>query len=150
MMGRSDCAAPDKNQRPCPSSLSLFSGCGDTITHSPPEPRCGAGIWWCGRRMEAPVQDVHADGHTGRQDFSVLICGDAPLESEANASIRGSIRDGWIDALSAARVFTASLDSAVVAIQTMRPNLVLCVGSYLPETAYFGEATRTAREVGSA
>jgi spore maturation protein CgeB len=100
--------------------------------------------------MEAPVQDAPGDGQTGQQDFSVLICGDAPLESEANASIRGSIRDGWIDALSAGRVFTASLDSAVVAIQTMRPNLVLCVGSYLPETAYFGEATRAAREMGSA
>lgn len=100
--------------------------------------------------MEAPVQDVHADGHTGRQDLSVLICGDAPLESEANASIRGSIRDGWADALSAARVFSASLDSAVVAVQTMRPDLMLCVGSYLPETAYFGEATRAAREVGAA
>ena len=84
-----------------------------------------------------------------QHDITVLICSDAPLESEANASIRGSIRDGWVDHLSATRVYSARLDSAISAIETMHPDLVLCVGSYLPETAYFGEATRAAREAGA-
>ncbi len=87
---------------------------------------------------------------TAQRDITVLICSDAPLESEANASIRSSIHDGWVDHLSAERVFAARLDSAVAAIETMRPDLVLCVGSYLPETAYFGEATRAAREARAA
>lgn len=93
--------------------------------------------------------DAFETDRTDRHDITVLICGDAPLESEANASVRGSIRDGWIDYLSASRVFSASLDSAVVAIETIRPTLLLCVGSYLPETAYFGEATRAARAAGT-
>ena len=95
------------------------------------------------------MQDAVGGGRSERDDFSVLICGDAPLESKANASIRGSIRDGWLDALSPSRVFAASLASAASAIETLRPDLLLCVGSYLPETAYFGEAARAAREAGA-
>lgn len=94
------------------------------------------------------MQDAFDSGRAGH-DITVLICGEAPLESEANASIRGSIQDGWIDTLSRARVFAVSLDSAVAAIETLRPDLLLCTGSYLPETAYFGEATRAAREAGA-
>lgn len=96
------------------------------------------------------MQDDFEAERTERHDISVLICGNAPLESEANASIRGSIRDGWVDCLSAVQVFSSSLDGAVAAIETMRPDLVLCIGSYLPETAYFGEVTRAAREAGAA
>ena len=79
----------------------------------------------------------------------VLICGDAPLESEANAQVRGAIRDGWIDYLSERQVCTTSLGSVAPAIAAMRPNLVLCVGSYLPETAYFGELARACRGTGA-
>ncbi len=95
------------------------------------------------------MHDALDEGRDPRHDITVLICGDAPLESEANASIRGSIQDGWLEALSPQRVFAVSLDSAVAAIETVRPNLLLCIGSYLPETAYFGEATRAARDIGA-
>ena len=95
------------------------------------------------------MQDSFDGEPSGRRDFSVLICGNAPLESEANASIRGSIHDGWLEALSPSRVFSVSLDSAVPAIETLRPDLLLCIGSYLPETAYFGEATRAAHDAGA-
>ncbi len=88
-------------------------------------------------------------GRGGPHDLKVLICGDAPLESEANASIRGSIRDGWVEYLSPQRVSSAGLDSAAAAIETIRPDLLLCVGSYLPEAAYFGEASRLARAAGA-
>ncbi len=96
--------------------------------------------------MESHRADEHA---VARAAVRVLICGDAPLESEANASIRGAIHDGWVQLLSAEQVFTASLDSAAAAIAALRPGLVLCVGSYLPETAYFGELARAARATGA-
>ncbi len=94
------------------------------------------------------MQDA-LEGRGGPHDLKVLICGDAPLESEANASIRGSIRDGWVEYLSPQRVSSASLDGAAAAIATLRPDLLLCVGSYLPEAAYFGEASRIARGAGA-
>ena len=94
------------------------------------------------------MQDALA-GRAGPHDLKVLICGEAPLESEANASIRGSIRDGWVEYLSPQRVSSASLDNAAAAIQAIRPHLLLCVGSYLPEAAYFGEASRIARGAGA-
>ena len=98
--------------------------------------------------MEAGLLDTLA-GRVGPHDLKVLICGDAPLESEANASVRGAIRDGWVEYLSTSRVSSASLDSAGAAIEAMRPDLLLCVGSYLPETAYFGEASRLAHAAGA-
>ena len=94
------------------------------------------------------MQDALAD-RAGSHELRVLICGDAPLESEANASIRGAIHDGWVEYLSPQGVSCASLASAGAAIETMRPDLLLCVGSCLPETAYFGEAARLARAAGA-
>ncbi len=95
------------------------------------------------------MQDAFDGEPIERRALSVLICGNAPLESEANASIRGSIHDGWLEVLSPSQLFSVSLDSAVSAIETVRPDLLLCIGSYLPETAYFGEATRAARDIGA-
>lgn len=119
-------------------SLSAFSGAkpirSDIVTNE---------------RWEVCAPDAFETELTSRPDITVLICGDAPLESEANASVRSSIRDGWVDYLSADRVFSTDLDSAALAIVTLRPALVLCVGSYLPESAYFAEAARAAREVGA-
>ena len=100
---------------------------------------------WTHRRGRATQQNPD-----GRDKPTILICGDAPLESEANASIRGSIQDGWIDYLSASQVHSVSLASAMAAIDILRPDLVLCIGSYLPDTAYFGEAARAARAIGAA
>ncbi len=94
------------------------------------------------------MQDA-SSARAAPHDLKVLICGEAPLESQANASIRSSIRDGWIEYLSAPRVSCASLDGAAAAIAAIRPDLLLCVGSYLPEAAYFGEASRIARAAGA-
>ena len=81
--------------------------------------------------------------------MKIVICGDAPLESEANASIRGSIHDGWEQHLSPENVTSVSLTGAPSVIRALRPDLVLGVGSYLPETAYFGETVAAARAVGA-
>ncbi len=94
------------------------------------------------------MQEALAD-RAGPHELRVLVCGDAALESEANASVRAAICDGWVDYLSASRVHAAGLDSAAAAIDMIRPQLLLCVGSYLPETAYFGEASRLARAAGA-
>ncbi len=99
--------------------------------------------------QETGVQDGLADESNGLSDITVLICGEALLESEANASVRGAIHDGFADLLSASRIMVAPLDSVATAIATIRPDLVLCVGSYLPETAYFGELARAAGEIGA-
>ncbi len=119
------------------SSLSRFWRGSDTI-----RPR---GIEGLEHRLLKSVESEH----DAQRDITVLICSDAPLESEANASIRVSIRDGWVDHLSETRVFSTRLDSVMVAIDMIRPDLVLCIGSYLPETAYFGEATRAAHAAGA-
>ncbi len=95
------------------------------------------------------MQDFAHNQDAGHRDIRVLICGDALLESEANAQVRGSIHDGWVDCLEASRVSSASLAAAAPAIAFARPNLVLCIGSYLPETAYFGELARAARDAGA-
>lgn len=96
------------------------------------------------------MQDGPSDESARRTDATVLICGEALLESEANASVRGAIHDGFADTLSASRITVASLGSVATAIDAIRPNLVLCVGSYLPDTAYFGELARAAGETGAA
>jgi len=85
-----------------------------------------------------------------RDAMTVLICGDAPLESDANAEIRGAIGDGWRAVLAPrGRLLTTSLETAASAIDLIRPDLVLCSGSYLPPTAYFGEMAEAARRSGA-
>lgn len=104
-----------------------------------------------GARMLIHEDGARMDRRSGRaqDDLTVLICGEAPLESDANASIRSAIADGWRDVLAHGRLFTASLRTAAVSIDAVRPDLVLCSGSYLPETAYFGELAEAARRAGS-
>ena len=95
--------------------------------------------------VHAPRPEFSITNAAVPEEPSVLICDDAPLESDANASIRTYIRRGWIETVGAARVARGSLSAATGAFDMLKPSMVLCVGSYLPETAYFGEIARAAR-----
>ncbi len=95
--------------------------------------------------VHAPHPDPAVVDPAVPEELGVLICDDAPLESEANASIRTYIRQGWIETVGAARVVFCGLSAAAGALDMLSPSMVLCIGSYLPETAYFGEISRAAR-----
>ncbi len=79
----------------------------------------------------------------------VLICSGGRYESQANEQVRNSIMDGWAELVGSANVIAASVSGASAAIALFRPHLVLGIGSYLPESTYFGEIARDARLAGA-
>ena len=56
---------------------------------------------------------------------------------------------GWTELLGDGNVVSANLASAGGLIQNFRPEIMLGIGSYLPETTYFGEIARDARQAGA-
>ncbi len=82
--------------------------------------------------------------------MKVLICSGGRYESQANAQVSRSIMDGWIEYLGADNVISANISGAAAVVASMQPDVVLGIGSYLPESTYFGEVSREARRLGKA
>nr|WP_321985003.1 glycosyltransferase [uncultured Lichenicoccus sp.] len=80
--------------------------------------------------------------------MKALICSGGRYESEANAQIRRCIMDGWIECLGHDNVMSANISGAAAVIAATAPDLVIGIGSYLPESTYFGEVSREARRLG--
>jgi spore maturation protein CgeB len=86
---------------------------------------------------------------TDRPALRVLVCSGGRLESQANAQIRTTIMTGWAELVGAANVVSANIAGVSATIAGFRPDIVLGMGSYLPESTYFGELARSARQVGA-
>ena len=80
--------------------------------------------------------------------MKVLICSGGRYESQANAQVSRSIADGWIEYLGQDNVMSANIAGAGAVVAAMQPDLVVGIGSYLPESTYFGEVSREARRLG--
>lgn len=82
-------------------------------------------------------------------DQRVLICSGGRYESQANAQIRESIMDGWAECIGAENVTAVHISGAAASIAQLKPTIVFSIGSYLPESIYFGEVSREAKKVGA-
>ncbi len=82
--------------------------------------------------------------------MKVLICGSSRLESQANAQVRHSVMNGWCELVGDENVSAANISGAAAVITEMRPDIVVGLGSYLPESTYFGEVARQAKRAGAA
>lgn len=80
--------------------------------------------------------------------MKALICSGGRYESQANAQVRNSIMDGWIEYLGEENVYSANISGAAAVVAEVNPDIVLGIGSYLPESTYFGEVSREARRHG--
>ncbi|WP_428377419.1 CgeB family protein [Lichenicoccus sp.] len=80
--------------------------------------------------------------------MKALICSGGRHESDANAQVRRCIMDGWIECLGHDNVMSANISGAAAVIAATGPDLVIGIGSYLPESTYFGEVTREAHRLG--
>jgi len=80
--------------------------------------------------------------------MKVLICSGGRYESQANAQVRRSIMDGWMEYLGEENVLSANISGAAAVVAQTAPDLVIGIGSYLPESTYFGEVSREARRLG--
>jgi spore maturation protein CgeB len=91
-----------------------------------------------------PAPPPHAE------QLKILICSGGRYESQANAQVRATIMNGWSELVGADNVIAANIAGVSAAIAGFRPNIVLAIGSYLPESTYFGELAREARQAGAA
>ncbi len=80
----------------------------------------------------------------------ILVCSSGRLESQANAQVRAAIMHGWGELVGAGNVVSANIAGIAATIAGFRPDIVVGIGSYLPESTYFGEAAREARRIGAA
>lgn len=79
----------------------------------------------------------------------VLVCSGGRFESQANAQVRESVMDGWAECLGEENVASVHISGAAASIQYLKPTIVFAIGSYLPESTYFGEVCREARKIGA-
>lgn len=79
----------------------------------------------------------------------VLVCSGGRYESQANAQIRESIMDGWAECFGDENVVAVHISGAAASIAALQPTIVFAIGSYLPESTYFGEVCREARKIGA-
>ncbi len=80
--------------------------------------------------------------------MKALICSGGRYESDANAQVRRCIMDGWVECLGHDNVMSANISGAAAVIAATEPDLVIGIGSYLPESTYFGEVSREAHRLG--
>ncbi|WP_040507543.1 CgeB family protein [Gluconobacter morbifer] len=101
--------------------------------------------------MEAEVteQAIRSDGGIAGLTGRVLVCSGGRYESQANAQIRESIMDGWADCFGADNVTAVHISAAAASIRVLQPTIVFAIGSYLPESTYFGEVCREAKKIGA-
>lgn len=79
----------------------------------------------------------------------VLVCSGGRYESQANRQIRESIMDGWAECFGEENVTAVHISGAAASISRLKPTIVFAIGSYLPESTYFGEVCREARKIGA-
>ncbi|GBR09008.1 glycosyltransferase [Asaia siamensis] len=79
----------------------------------------------------------------------VLVCSGGRYESQANAQIRESIMDGWAECFGEENVIAVHISGAAASIERLKPTIVFAIGSYLPESTYFGEVCREAKKIGA-
>lgn len=83
------------------------------------------------------------------QNQRVLVCSGGRYESQANAQIRDSIMDGWAECFGEENVTAVHISGAAASIAHLKPTIVFAIGSYLPESTYFGEVCREAKKIGA-
>lgn len=93
----------------------------------------------------ASVLNSATAGMSGR----VLVCSGGRYESQANTQIRESIMDGWADCFGEENVTAVHISAAASSIRFLKPTIVFAIGSYLPESTYFGEVCREAKKIGA-
>ncbi|MCX5614835.1 CgeB family protein [Bombella saccharophila] len=99
------------------------------------------------KRTAGKVTQTSSRGE--KQTQKVLLCSGGRYESHANAQVRATIMDGLEDCFGKGNVIAAHVMTAASAIRTLKPALVFAMGSYLPESTYYGEIAREARQIGA-
>lgn len=79
----------------------------------------------------------------------IMVCSGGRYESQANAQIREAIMSGWENVFGEGNVISTNIAGAAAAIDYIKPKIVFSIGSYLPESTYFGEVCQKAKEVGA-
>ncbi|WP_407652869.1 CgeB family protein [Bombella pluederhausensis] len=102
----------------------------------------------------AEGQTIEMDGQTtdsniAKKKHTVLLCSGGRYESHANAQVRATIMEGLEDCFGKGNVISVHVTAAASAVKILRPALVFAMGSYLPESTYYGEISRAAREIGA-
>ncbi len=92
---------------------------------------------------DAPTASAPADA------AKILVCSSGRHESQANAQVREAIMNGWAELVGTENVVSANIAGIAATIAGFRPDIVVGIGSYLPESTYFGEAAREARRIGA-
>lgn len=99
-------------------------------------------------KKQAAVTDNQKNAKA-RKTHRVLLCSGGRYESHANAQVRATIMDGLEDCFGKGNVIAVHVTTAAAAIDTLKPTLVFAMGSYLPESTYYGEISRAAKKVGA-
>ncbi|MCL1512262.1 hypothetical protein DTI93_07670 [Parasaccharibacter sp. TMW 2.1884] len=94
-------------------------------------------------------KDSRKKNRPKRKEHKVLLCSGGRYESHANAQVRATIMEGLEDCFGKGNVVSVHVTAAASAIHTLQPALVFAMGSYLPESTYFGEVSRAAKKVGA-
>ncbi|GAN53030.1 CgeB family protein [Tanticharoenia sakaeratensis] len=97
------------------------------------------------KTSSADTMTVQASAISGR----VLVCSGGRYESQANAQIRESIMAGWAEVFGEENTHAVHISGAAASIEWLKPTIVFAIGSYLPESTYFGEVCREAKKVGA-
>lgn len=79
----------------------------------------------------------------------VLLCSGGRYESHANAQVRKTIKDGLEACFGEGNVTSVDISSAAASIRLLKPVLIFAMGSYLPESTYYGEVSREAKKFGA-
>jgi len=90
-------------------------------------------------------RDYPASPISGR----VLVCSGGRYESQANLQVREAIMAGWEECFGPDNVVAANISGAAAAVARLKPTIIMAMGSYLPESTYFGEVCREARKIGA-
>ncbi|WP_338329546.1 glycosyltransferase [Commensalibacter sp. Nvir] len=80
---------------------------------------------------------------------SVIVCSGGRYESQANSQISSAIISGWESWFGEGNVISISTVEAAAAIKYIKPKIVFSIGSYLPESTYFGEVCQVAKKEGA-
>lgn len=92
----------------------------------------------------APVKPEHFV-----QQGRVMVCSGGRYESQANAQVREAVMSGWEAIFGEGNVIATNIAGAAAAIEYIKPKIVFALGSYLPESTYFGEVCQRARDIGA-
>jgi len=78
----------------------------------------------------------------------VLICGASPDNHNRNVVLRQYVADGFAQIPGIADVVNAPLEHAALHFEVLRPELVLCFGSCMPDDADYAQVRRYCDRVG--